>query len=167
VLTNPISTSNWLNTHRYTRQLLECWFLAWCESIPTLLTCLTMQAVALADGDWSSCDSRHLTTAVWKSTIRDKLKNNINHIIQHQNSQAIKKIFAGKKQNAKKLKSVQNVLDNPEPDPAWAKMTSNPAPDPINLIILPDRTPKIRVRNNTDPNAFKICDGMRVSEVIF
>jgi len=50
--------------------------------------------------------------------MRDKLKNNINHIIQHQTSQVIKEIFAGKKQNAKKLKSVQNVLDNPDPDPA-------------------------------------------------
>jgi len=60
------------------------------------------------------------------------------------------KIFAGKKQNAKNLKSVQNVLDNP--DPAWAKMISNPAPDPKNLIIPPDRTPKIRIRNNTDAN---------------
>jgi len=50
--------------------------------------------------------------------MRDKLKNNINHIIQHQNSQVINKIFAGKKQNAKKIKSVQNVLDNPDPDPA-------------------------------------------------
>jgi len=47
--------------------------------------------------------------------MRDKLKNNINHIIQHQKSQAINKIFAGKKQNAKKLKSVQNVLDNLDP----------------------------------------------------
>ena len=75
------------------------------------------------------CDSRQLTTAVWKSTMRDKSKNNINHIIQHQNSQVINTIFAGKKQNAKKLKSVQNVLDNP--DPAWAKMISNPAPGPI------------------------------------
>jgi len=36
--------------------------------------------------------------------MRDKLNNNINHIIQHQNSQVINKIFAGKKQNAKKLK---------------------------------------------------------------
>jgi len=50
--------------------------------------------------------------------MRDILKNNINHIIQHQNSQVMNKIFAGKKQNAKKLKSVQNVLDNPDPDPA-------------------------------------------------
>jgi len=58
-----------------------------------------------------------LTTAVSKSAIRDTLKNNINHIIQHQNSQVINKIFAGKKENAKKLKSVQNVLDNPDPDP--------------------------------------------------
>ena len=49
-----------------------------------------MQAVALADGDWSSCDSRHLTTAVWKSTMRDKLKNNINHIIQHQKFRTLK-----------------------------------------------------------------------------
>jgi len=128
VLANPISTSNWLNTHRYIRQLLECWFLAWRERTPTLLTCLTIQAIALANGDWSSCDSRHLTTAGWKSTMRDKLKNNINHITQHQNSQAIKKIFAGKKQNAKKLKSVQNVFDNP--DPAWAKIISNPTLDP-------------------------------------
>ena len=128
MLANPISTSNWLNTHRYIRQLLECWFLAWRERTPTLLTCLTIQAIALANGDWSSCDSRHLTTAVWKSTMRDKLKNNINHITQHQNSQAIKKIFAGKKQNAKKLKSVQNVFDNP--DPAWAKIISNPTLDP-------------------------------------
>ena len=47
-----------------------------------------------------------------------------------QNSQVINKIFEGKKQNAKKLKSVKHVLDNPDPDPAWAKMTSNPAPDP-------------------------------------
>jgi len=60
--------------------------------------------------------------------MRDKLKNNINHITQHQNSQAINKIFAEKKQNAKKLTSVQTVLDNP--DPAWAKMISNPAPHP-------------------------------------
>jgi len=51
---------------------------------------------------------------VRKSTKRDKLKNNINHIIQLQNSQVINKIFAGKK-NAKKLKSVQKVLDNPDP----------------------------------------------------
>jgi len=50
--------------------------------------------------------------------MRDKLKNNINHIIQHRNSQAINKIFAGKKQNAKKLKSAQNVLDNTDQDPA-------------------------------------------------
>jgi len=50
--------------------------------------------------------------------MRDKLKNNINHIIQHQNSQVINKIFAEKKQNAKKLNSVQIVLDNPDPDPA-------------------------------------------------
>jgi len=28
--------------------------------------------------------------------MRDKLKNNINHIIQHQNSQVINKIFAEK-----------------------------------------------------------------------
>jgi len=48
----------------------------------------------------------------------DKLQNNTNHIIQHQNSQVINKIFAGKKQNAKKLKSVQNDLDNPDPDPS-------------------------------------------------
>ena len=130
MLANPISTSNWLNTHRYIRQFLECWFLAWRERTPTLLTCLTMQAIAIANGDWSSFDSCHITIAVWKSTMRDKLKNNINHIIQHQNSQVINKIFAGKKQNAKKLKSVQNVLDNPGPDPAWAKMISNPAPDP-------------------------------------
>ena len=128
MLANPISTINWLNTHRYIRQLLECWFLAWRKSTPTLLTCLTMLAIALANGDWSSCDSRHLTTAVWKSTMRDKLENIINYIIQYQNSQVINKIFAGKKQNAKKLKSVQNVLDNP--DPAWAKVISNPAPDP-------------------------------------
>ena len=74
-----------------------------------------MQAIALANDDWSTCDSRHLTTTVWKSTMRDILKNNINHIIQHQNSQVMNKIFAGKKQNAKKLKSVQNVLDNPDP----------------------------------------------------
>jgi len=47
--------------------------------------------------------------------MRDKLQNNINHIIQHQISHVIKKIFAGKKQNVKKLKSVQNVLDNPDP----------------------------------------------------
>jgi len=46
--------------------------------------------------------------------MRDKLNNNINLIIQHQNSQVINKIFAGKKQNAKKLKSVQKVLDNPD-----------------------------------------------------
>ena len=123
MLANQISTSNWLNTHR---QLLECWFLAWREK--TLLTCLTMQAIAIANGDWSTCHSRHLTTAVSKSTMHDKLNNNINHVIQHQNSQVINKIFAGKKQNAKKLKSVQNVLDNP--DPSWAKMISNPAPDP-------------------------------------
>jgi len=50
--------------------------------------------------------------------MRDNFKNNINHIIQHQNSQVINKIFAGTKQNAKKLKRVQNVLDNPDPDPA-------------------------------------------------
>ena len=87
-----------------------------------------MQAIAIANGDWSTCDSRHLTIAVWKSIMHDKLKNNINHIIQHQNSQVINKIFAGKKQNAKTLKSVQNVLDNPET--AWAKMIFNPAPDP-------------------------------------
>ena len=79
---------------------------------------------------WSRCDSRHLTTAVWKWTMRDKLQNNINHIIQHQISQVINKIFAGKKQNAKKIQSVQNVLDNPVPNPAWAKMISNPAPGP-------------------------------------
>jgi len=60
----------------------------------------------------------------------DKLQNNTNHIIQHQNSQVINKIFAGKKQNAKKLKSVQNDLDNPDPDPSCAKMISNPAPHP-------------------------------------
>jgi len=47
--------------------------------------------------------------------MRDKLKNNINHIIQHQNTQVMNKIFAGKKQNAKKLISVQNVLGNPDP----------------------------------------------------
>ena len=103
-------------------------FLLGTKSTPTLLTCLTMQPIAIANGDWSTCNSRHLTTAVWKSTMRDKLNNNINLIIQHQNSQVINKIFAGKKQNAKKLKSVQKVLDNP--DPAWAKMKSNPAPDP-------------------------------------
>jgi len=50
--------------------------------------------------------------------MRDKLKNNINHIIQHQISQVINKIFAEKKQNAKKFKSVQTVLNNPDPDPA-------------------------------------------------
>jgi len=50
--------------------------------------------------------------------MRDKLQNNINHIIQHQISQVINKIFAGKKQNAKKIQSVQNVLDNPVPNPA-------------------------------------------------
>jgi len=47
--------------------------------------------------------------------MRDKLKNNINHIIQHHNSQVFNKIFAEKKQNTKKLKSVQTVLDNPDP----------------------------------------------------
>ena len=73
----------------------------------------------------------------------DELKNNINHIIQHQNSQVINKIFAGKKQNAKKLKSVQNVLDNP--DPVCAKMISNPAPDPKNY-------PKIRIRDSENPD---------------
>jgi len=50
--------------------------------------------------------------------MRDKLQNKINHVIQHQISQVINKIFAGKKQNAKNLKSVQNVLDNLDPDPA-------------------------------------------------
>ena len=107
--------------------VLECWFLAWREKY-TNFTYVPDNAIAIANGDWSRCDSRHLTTAVWKSTMRDKLQNNINHIIQHQISQVINKIFAGKKQNAKKLKSVQNVLDNP--DRAWAKMISNPAPDP-------------------------------------
>ena len=130
MLANPISTSNWLNTHRHIRQLLECWFLAWREKYTNFTYMRDNAAIATANGDWSTCDSRHLTTAVWKSIMRDKLKNNINHIIHHQNSQDINKIFAGKKQNAKKLKSVQNVLDNPDPDPAWAKRISNPAPDP-------------------------------------
>jgi len=47
--------------------------------------------------------------------MRDKLKNNINHIIQHQNSQVINKIFHRKKTKRKKLKSVQNVLGNRDP----------------------------------------------------
>ena len=124
MLANPISTSNWLNTHR---QLLECWFLAWREKYTNF--------PYMPDNASNSHSKRRLkyvqlTTAVSKSAIRDTLKNNINHIIQHQNSQVINKIFAGKKENAKKLKSVQNVLDNPDPDPDWAKMISNPVPDP-------------------------------------
>jgi len=126
VLANPISTSNWLNTQRHIRQLLECWFLAWREKY-TNFTYVPDNAIAIANGDWSRCDSRHLTSAVWKSTMRDKLQNKINHVIQHQISQVINKIFAGKKQNAKNLKSVQNVLDNLDPDPAWAKMISSPS----------------------------------------
>ena len=122
-------------------------FLLGAKSTPTSLTCLTMQAIAIANGDWSTCNSRHLTTAVRKSTMRDKLKNNINHIIQHQNSQVINKILAGKKQNAKKLKSVQSVLDNL--DPAWAKMKSNPASDPKKSHNSAGSESKNRIRNNT------------------
>jgi len=66
-----------------------------------------------------------------------------------QNSQVINKIFEGKKQNAKKLKSVKHVLDNPDPDPAWAKWHLIRLRIQKNFIILPDRTPKIRIRNNT------------------
>jgi len=119
------------------------------KSTPTLLTCLTMQAIALANGDWSTCHSRHLTTAVWKSTMRDKLKNNINHIIQHQNSQVISKNFAGKKQNAKSYKvfktfSISRIRIRLEQKwyPIRLRVQKN-------LIILPDQTPKIRTRNNT------------------
>jgi len=47
----------------------------------------------------------------------------------------------------------QTILDNPELDPAWAKLISNleyyPAPDPKILTIRQDRTPKIQIRNST------------------
>ena len=65
----------------------------------------------------ASCfaDRQNIYADRYRSADQRLRTTDINHIIQHQNSQIINNIFAGKKQNAKKLKSVQNVLDNSDP----------------------------------------------------
>jgi len=77
-----------------------------------------------------------------KSTVRGRLHNNINpsSSIRSLKSQAIKKFLQEKIETWKNKKcSKRCVLDNPYP--AWTKMISNPAPDPIN-------SQKIRIRDS-------------------